>query len=203
MKIIKSSEIENELNQTTKRLDELAEMRNGINDNLKILQDGFVVGKTDFDKTQAEQARLDTLNSSIKSLETKQGELQTAYDESVKSEALQTLLESATEAAVEAQNLFNELLEMRHEFAKAVGEFAEKLCDKFYAFRLKKKEYAKLRSQMPANTGTPDISDDVRDLVERNYENLPPIKYADVVLSAVAFVGEERYKQEIAKSRAG
>ncbi len=202
MQTLTSNKIENELNQTSARLDELSLTRSGIQENLKILQDDFVLGKTDFDKTQSEQARLDTLNSLISSLEIKQRELQTAYDEAVENESLQTLLESARSAAVEAGVLFDDAIEMLREFAQTVGEFAEKLCDKFYAFRLKKKEYARLRRQLPPDLKL-NLSPELADLVDRNYENLPPIKYADVILSAVDLVGEERYKMELREKRAG
>ena len=40
----KSKQLENELNQTTKRLNELTEMRTGITANLEILQQGFIDG---------------------------------------------------------------------------------------------------------------------------------------------------------------
>ncbi len=56
----KSTEIENELNQTTKRLDELTEMRMRSGNNLQTLQQGFVSGKTSLDNLQAEQGKLTT-----------------------------------------------------------------------------------------------------------------------------------------------
>ncbi len=52
-----SKQIETELNQTTKRLDELTEMRAGITDNLKTLQQGFIGGKTSLDELQSEQGK--------------------------------------------------------------------------------------------------------------------------------------------------
>jgi cell division protein FtsB len=45
-----SKQIEIELNQTTKRLDELTEMRDDINAHLKTLQQGFIEGsRKDFE----------------------------------------------------------------------------------------------------------------------------------------------------------
>jgi uncharacterized coiled-coil DUF342 family protein len=71
MKTQKTTEIENELNQTTKRLGELTRMRDGITTNLQGLQKGFVSGTTPLDELQAGQGSLATLDSSIKALEAK------------------------------------------------------------------------------------------------------------------------------------
>jgi septal ring factor EnvC (AmiA/AmiB activator) len=57
----KSNQLEIELNQTTKRLDELTEMRDRLNNNLQILQQDFIDGKTSLDAVQTEQGQADNL----------------------------------------------------------------------------------------------------------------------------------------------
>ncbi len=163
----KPTEIENNLNQTTLRLDELVTMRDGINTSLQTLQDGFVNGKTSLDEVQAEQARLDTLNSSIKALEAKQDELHTAFQMASLSEPRQNLFESARATALEAETLFNESLAHRRELDNVIGELAEKFCDSLFSFHAKKREYMKLRGQFEPTTKTPGLSPEQNDFVER------------------------------------
>ena len=197
-----SKQIKTELDQTTKRLNELTQMREHLNNNLQTLQQGFVDGKVSLDELQAEQGRLTTLNDSIKSLEAKQSELQTAFKKASLSESRQELLESATKTALEAETLFKESLEIRDELDNAIGELAEKFCDKLSSFYAKQKEYLKLRAQFEQNTGTPGISDELVRMLERNHINFRPVKFGMSIGSAYQTIAIAKEKEEIAKSRA-
>ncbi len=199
---MKISTIKTELDLTTVRLDELTEMRDGINTSLQTLQDGFVNGKTSLDEVQAEQARLNTLNSSITALEVKRTELQTAFDEMTKAEARQNLIETARTTALEAETLFDEALELRRELDDAIGELAEKFTGKLFEFHEKRKAYVKLRGQFEPDTGTPGLSNEVVLLLEKNHLNFPPIRFGLSFQAACQVIEKEMEKQEIAKSRA-
>ncbi len=137
----KSTELKNELDGTAKKLSELITMQDGINISLKTLQNGFVGGKTSLDEVQAEQARLDTLNSSIKSLEGKQSELQTTFDNLSAVEARQALLEKLVTLGNETEPLINDYLETKSEFHEIISEYAEKLIKKITAYRATQKEF--------------------------------------------------------------
>jgi uncharacterized coiled-coil DUF342 family protein len=137
----KSTELKNELDGTAKKLSELITMQDGINISLKTLQNGFVGGKTSLDEVQAEQARLDTLNSSIKSLEGKQSELQTTFDNLSAVEARQALLEKLVTLGNETEPLINDYVETKREFHEIISEYAEKLIKKITAYRDTQKEF--------------------------------------------------------------
>jgi uncharacterized phage infection (PIP) family protein YhgE len=198
---MKVSTTKTELDLTNERLSELTEMRDGINTNLRTLQDGFVNGKTSLDEVQAEQARLNTLNSSITALEVKQSELQAAFAEMTKAEARQNLIESARTTAQQAETLFNESLELRRELDDAIGELAEKFTDKMFEFHEKRKSYMKLRGQFEPNQ-TPGLSDDVVLLLEKNHLNFSPIRFGLSVDSSIRTIEVEREKSELAKRQA-
>lgn len=199
---IQSTKIENELNQTTNRLDELAEMQTGITANLQTLQQGFIDGKTSLDELQMEQSKLTILNESIKALEAKQNELHSAFQKASFSESRQTLLESAKATALEAETLFYESLGIRNELDNAIGAIAEKFCDKLSGFYDKQKEYMKLRGQFEPNIKTPEISDELVSLLERNNLNFPPVRFGLSIQSAYQTIAIEKEKQELAESRA-
>ncbi len=144
----KSTEIKTELDRTTKRLDELTEMRAGVAGNLKTLQSGFVGGKTSLDELQAEQSKLTTLNDSIKALEAKQGELHAAFQKASLSESRQSLLESAKATALEAEPLFNEYLSIRAELNEVLAGYASRLIEKLGNYRNKQEQYASIVRQL-------------------------------------------------------
>jgi chromosome segregation ATPase len=198
----KLTEIENNLNQTTLRLDELAEMRLRLNNRLKTLQDGFVNGKTPLAEVQAEQSALDTLTSSITALEVNKSELQTAFDELAATETRATLIASARVAGLEAETLFDEALADRRELDDAIGKLSEKFTDRMFEFHSKKREYLKLRGQFPPDTKTPGLSNDVVLLLEKNHLNFPPVRFGLSVQAACQVIEKEMEKEEIAKSRA-
>jgi uncharacterized coiled-coil DUF342 family protein len=199
---MKVSTTKTELDLTNERLSELITMRDGINTNLQTLQDGFVNGKTSLDEVQAEQARLNTLNSSITALEVKQDELQAVFDELTAAETQATLIESARTTALEAKRLFDESLELRRELDNVIGELAEKFTDKLFEFHEKRKSYMKLRGQFEPDAGTPGLSNDVVLLLEKNHLNFPPIRFGLSFQAACQVIEKEMEKQEIAKSRA-
>jgi hypothetical protein len=198
---MKISTIKTELDLTNERLSELITMRGGISTNLQTLQDGFVNGKTSLDEVQAEQARLNTLNSSITALEAKQDELHTAFQMASLSESRQNLIESARTTAQQAETLFDEALELRRELDDAIGELAEKFCDKLFEFHEKRKAYVKLRGQFEPNQ-TPGLSDDVVLLLEKNHLNFPPIRFGLSFQAACQVIEKEMEKEEIAERQA-
>jgi hypothetical protein len=120
MKIQKSTEIETELNNATKRLDELTEMRDGITSNLETLQKGFIDGKTSLDELQTEQSKLTILNESIKALEAKQDELHSAFQKASLSESRKKTLERMKVIADETETAFNEYVSLRAQFNETI-----------------------------------------------------------------------------------
>ena len=197
-----SKQIKTELDQTTKRVDELTQMREHLAANLQSLQSEFVDGKTSLDELQTEQSKLTTLNASIESLEAKQSELQGAFQKASSSESRQKLLESATKTALEAETLFKELLGIRDQLDGVIGELAGKLCDKLSSFHAKQKEYLKLRGQFEQNTATPGISEELIRMLERNHINFTPVRFGVSIESARYTIAVAREQEEIAKSRA-
>jgi uncharacterized coiled-coil DUF342 family protein len=151
-----STEIEKELDQITRRLDQLVETRNGID--LDALQKDFINGEKTFDEFQAAQGKFTILGESIKGLEAKQDELHTAFQKASLSESNQKLLESATAAATEAETLFNESLEIRNELDAVIARLAENLHDKLSEFYDKRREYLAIRFKIQDGEKTPGIS---------------------------------------------
>ncbi len=192
-----SQEIEKELNQTTKRLDELTEMRDGITANLKTLQQGFIDGKTSLDELQGEQARLTTLNSSITALETKRTELQTAYDKAAAMETRQALLEKAKVTATEAEKFHSEYLEIRNEFNDSIRDYTEKTVEKIAAWRNKQRDFGRIASE----TGLTIKELEGLGLRAESYKvataehiNPPPIEYEVAVIAAVNLLSAKIYR---------
>ncbi len=197
-----SNQIKTQLDQTTFRLDELTAMRDGINNNLQTLQQGFIDGKTSLDELQTEQGKLATLNESIKALEAKQDEIHSAYQKASLSESNQKLLESATAVAHEAETVFNESLTIRNELDTAIGQLTKKLYDKLLSFDDKRKQYLAIRSKIPGGAKTPELTDDLLRMLERNQMNFPPIKFGAAIGAAYEQIRRQKEKQELAKSTA-
>jgi uncharacterized coiled-coil DUF342 family protein len=147
MKIQKSTEIETELSNATKRLDELTEMRDGITANLQTLQQGFIDGKTTLDELQTEQGKLTTLESSIKALEAKQDELHTAFQKASAFETRQALLEKAKVTAVESEKVHTEFISIRGEFNDSIRDFTQKTYDLMAAWRNKQKDFKRIAGE--------------------------------------------------------
>jgi hypothetical protein len=199
---MKISTMKTELDQTTEKLSELITMRDRLNTNLQTLQARFINGKIPLGEMEVEQARLNTLNSSIKALEAKQSELKTAFDEVTATEARQNLLESARATALQAETLFDEALELRRELDDAIGNSAEKFTDKMLEFHAKRKSYLNLRGQLEPTIKIPEISDDAILLLEKNHLNFSPIRFGLSVQSACEVIEKEREKSELAKRQA-
>src|SRR5687768_12915567 len=94
--------VKTELDQTSNRLSELKQMREGLQQKLENLQDGFIKGKSSLDDVQAAQGKLDTLNSSIRALEAKESELRTAFTDKRNSESHQDILNQMKSCADQA-----------------------------------------------------------------------------------------------------
>lgn len=217
----KPTEIKTELDSTTKRLDELTEMRDGINNNLQTLQSGFVDGKASLDNLQTEQSKLAALDSSIKILEAKQEESHSEFQKASLAEKRKELLGKAKVIATDAETFLNEYFEMRGEFESLISDSAEKLIDKVLAFRNKQKEYAatireiepKITKQPTMESRQAEISLDKEleqlglegktlNLATTDYINYPPAKFGECIAIAERLVAEEIYRKGQAEQRA-
>jgi uncharacterized coiled-coil DUF342 family protein len=201
----KSNQIEGELNQTTKRLDELTEMRDGITVNLQGLQQGFIDGKTSLDELQAEQGKLITLDSSIKVLEAKQDELHTAFQKASLSEARQTLLKKAKETAIEAESFHNEYLKMRNDFHDSIRDYTEKLIGKLKSYRGKQKEFGRIADQTQLTFKELEqlgLSPESHKIATSSYINYQPFEYGEVVALAENLLAGKLNKAAQAKDKA-
>jgi uncharacterized phage infection (PIP) family protein YhgE len=175
-------------------------MRMRLNKRLKTLQDGFVSGKTPLAEVQSEQAGLDTLNSSIKALEDNKSELQTSFDEASTAENLQNLLASAKSTAHEAQTAFDEAMQIRQKANDLIETHAEKYLAKIGQFHALKREYNQIRAE--SGSETPGISTGTKDLLERNYEDYPTVKFAPSFHSAVGLIAHEINRLDFKSRRA-
>jgi archaellum component FlaC len=184
----KSNQIEIELNQTTKRLDELTEMRDGINNNLQTLQKGFIDGKTSLDALQAEQSKLTTLNESIKALEAKQDELHTAFQKASLSETRQALLEKAKVTAIEAETFHHEFTEIRSKFHDSIRDYAEKTVEKMSAWRGKQRDFGRIENETQLTFQELEqlgLTAESYKVATAEYINPPQLEYADALGTAV------------------
>jgi DNA repair exonuclease SbcCD ATPase subunit len=201
----KSNQIENELNQTTKRLDELTEMRTGITTNLQTLQKGFIDGKTSLDALQAEQSKLTTLESSIKALEAKQDELHTAFQKASASETRQALLEKAKVTATEAEAFHHEFTEIRNKFNDSVRDYAEKTVEKMSAWRGKQRDFGRIANE----TGLTFQELEQLGLTAESYKaataeyiNPTPLEYGAALSAAVSVLTAKLDRAAQAKDKA-
>jgi uncharacterized coiled-coil DUF342 family protein len=196
----KSIKIENEILKTVERIDELYESRNGIKTNLETLQAGFVDGATPLDELQAGQARLDTLESSIAALNAKRSELQTSFDETLALENHQSLLDAARATADQAASFFDEAMEIRQKANDLIASHAEMYMEKIGKFHILKKQYNQIRAE--SDCETPGISTGTKDLLERNYENFPTVKFAPSFHIAVGLIAHEINRLDFKSRRA-
>jgi chromosome segregation ATPase len=213
----KSKQIESELNQTTKRLDELTEMRNGIKTILQTLQQGFIGGKTSLDELQTEQGKLTILNESIKALEAKQGELHSAFQKASLSESRSATLKQMKVIAGEAETTFNEYVELRRKFAETISKDGEKLFDTLVSFRSKQREFERaFRELAPGVINFRPVPADAREsyrqvaaelkeigldgknleFVTSAYQNFPQIDFGECVHIVEQTIGNKRDRQE-------
>ena len=201
----KSNQIENELNQTTKRLDELTEMRDRLNTNLQALQNGFIGGKTPLDALQTEQGKLATLDSSIKVLEVKQSELQTALDDAFANETRQTLLGNLKTIAERADASFIEYDDLRVKLGETIAAAIEKIISKGAEFYGKQREFRAVSNQIEAEEPGFNIAGELSrlGLPEKSYNSattefihLSPCKFGECVALAERLVGQEIQRRQ-------
>jgi chromosome segregation ATPase len=217
MKIQKSTEIETELNNATKRLDELTEMRDGITANLETLQKGFIDGKTSLDDLQTEQGKLTILNESIKALEARQDELHSAFQKARLSESRAETLKQMKVIADETETAFNEYVSLRTQFNETIRQDGEKMVDALVLFHSKQREFAQsFRALAPgvtsfrpvpteASESYGQVNSELKEIglsvaklifVTSTYQNLPKIDFVEIVGIIERFIGNGRFNAE-------
>jgi DNA repair ATPase RecN len=221
MKAQKSTEIENELNQTVKRLDELTEMRMRLNTNLQTLQKGFIDGKTSLDELQTAQGKQTTLESSIKALEAKQSELHDVFQKASLSESRADILREMEKTIVRGKTSFDEYIAIREELSGIIGKYCERLIAKSTVFHKSREEYQTLarrlepeladfhtlsrhsiqRQELEKSVAEEVKSLDVRgeDLRLLSTESLipPGVRFGQSIEAAVSLVAEEKQREMI------
>jgi archaellum component FlaC len=207
----KSNQIENELNQTTKRLDELTEMRDGINNNLQTLQSGFVDGKASLDNLQTEQSKLAALDSSIKVLEVKQSELQTALKYDQDAETVKTLLGNLKTIAEQSDAAFIEYDDLRVKLGETIAAAVEKIISKSAEFYGKQREFRAAGNQIEAKEPGFNIAGELSRLglpgksynsATTEFIHLSPCKFGECVALAERLVGQEIQRRQQATEQA-
>ncbi len=207
----KSIEIENELNQTTNRLDELTKMRDGINNNLQTLQSAFVDGKTSLDEVQTEQGKLAALDSSIKVLEIKQEELHSTFQKASLSETVKTDIGNLKIIAEQSDAAFTEYDGLRVKLGETIAATVEKIISKSAAFYGKQREFRALQNQIEAIDSGINIAGELSrlGLPEKSYNSattefihLSPCKFGDCVALAERLVGQEIQRRQQAAEQA-
>ena len=141
MKQQSAKDLQLELDAADKRINELTEMRKEAADNFQKAQDAFVGAKISLDELQTEQSKLQLLDNTIESLESKRSELQTALDAATEKETRADTLSALKTIAGEAETAFNEYVSNRSELDKAIALHGEKTFDALMAFRGKQKEF--------------------------------------------------------------
>jgi uncharacterized phage infection (PIP) family protein YhgE len=211
LKMRKSTQIKTELDQTTKRLDELNAMQAGLTANLKTLQDGFISGKTSLDEVQTEQGKLTTLDSSIKVLETKRTELQTELQAAQDAENIKALIGNLKTIAEQAEAAFSEYDDLRVQFGEVMTETVEKLISKQAEYRGKRKEFKTIRDRIEAKAPDIKIGNELRAIglddkafttAVNDYPVFTPCKYGELVAIAEQRAVYEKQKKETDANRA-
>jgi uncharacterized phage infection (PIP) family protein YhgE len=207
----KSIEIETELDSTTKRLDELTEMRDRLNNNLQTLQSGFVDGKASLDELQTEQSKLAALDSSIKVLEVKQSELHSAFQKASLSETVKTDIGNLKTIAEQADAAFTEYDGLRVKLGETIAAAVEKIISKSAEFYGKQREFRAVRNQIEAKEPGFNIAGELSrlGLPEKSYNSattefihLSPCKFGECVALAERLVGQETQRRQQATEQA-
>jgi len=222
---MKSEQIETELNNATKRLDELNEMRDGITTNLRSLQSGFIGGETLLDELQSEQGKLTILNESIKALEAKQTELHAAFQKESLSESRSAKLKQMKAIASEGETLLSEYTELRAAFGETIKAEGEKMFDALVAFRDKQGEFQRAFDELvPGINNLRFVPSEARESfiqvkkeleqigfsdhdfnsITKEHLRLPPIVFEEAVVFSEQFIGGqiEREKQKARQAAA-
>ncbi len=157
MAIEKSEQIKTEIEQTTKRLDELTETQKDISDNLKVMQDGFIAGTITLDAMQTEQSKLTVLNDSIKALDAKrtglEADLKAAQSIALRADIVKQLAEAASAAA----SSFSEHARITDELNAHLGQKSGELLDRTASVIENRRKFRQLYSQI-VPTGDGSIS---------------------------------------------
>ncbi len=205
-----SKQIEIELAGVTKRLDELIETRDGINNNLQTLQQGFIDGKTSLDEVRSLQSELAALDSSIKVLEVKQEELHSAFQKASLSESVKTDIGNLKTIAEQAGVAFTEYDGLRVNLGETIAATVEKITSKNAEFYGKQKEFHAVRNQIEAKDSGANIADELSrlGLPEKSYflatselVNLTPCKFGEAVAVAEMIVGQEAERRQRASEQ--
>jgi len=141
MKTQTAAEIKTELDAANKRISELTELRKTAAGNVEDSQSNFIKSKIPLDQLQAEQSKLDLLDNSIKSLQTRQSELHTELQSAAKSEAHKDTLARLKGTANEAETAYNEYVAYRAEFDKVIALHSKKVFGAIETFRGKQREF--------------------------------------------------------------
>jgi hypothetical protein len=205
MKTQKSTEIENELGQTTKRLGELITMRDGIGNNHQALQKGFVSGTTTLEELQAGQGSLATLESSITGLKAKQSELETELEAAQKAELKQDAIQQMKKLVVEAELVFTSYLALRTATDAVFAEAAQKLVDKNSDWRKKQSQFAAIARETGLTTS--EIKSLLNDekafnLATITTYSVPPLAFGYAVSAAESILSSNLNKEVQAKEQA-
>jgi phosphoglycerate-specific signal transduction histidine kinase len=195
----KSIEIENEITRTTQKIDELDSVKDSLQTELQNLQKSFADGKTLFAELQTGQAKMSVLTDSLKSMNLALNKLRGDFDAALTAENLESLLQSAKSTACEAQTAFDEAMEIRQKANDLIETHAEMYMEKIGKFQALKKEYNQIRAESDCEI---DISTDVKDLLERNYEDFPALKFAPSFHIAVGLIAHEINRLDLKTRRA-
>jgi DNA repair exonuclease SbcCD ATPase subunit len=196
----KSNEIQSEITRTTQKIDELDSVKDSLQTELQNLQKSFTDGKTSFAELQTVQSKMTVLTDSITSMNSALNKLRGDFDAALTAENLQNLLASAKSTALEAQTAFDEAMAVRQKANNLIASHAEMYMEKIGKFQALKKEYNRIRAE--SGSETPGISTGTKDLLERNYENYPPLKFAPSFHIAVGLIAHEINRVDLKTRRA-
>jgi uncharacterized phage infection (PIP) family protein YhgE len=196
----KSNEIQSEITRTTQKIDELDSVKDSTRTELQGLQKSFADGKTSFAELQTVQSKMTVLTDSITSMNSALNKLRGDFDAALTAENLQNLLASAKATAHQAQTAFDEAMQIRRKANDLIETHAEKYLAKIGQFHALKREYNQIRAE--SDCETPGISTGTKNLVERNYEDYPPQKFAPSFHSAVGLIAHEINRLDFKSRRA-
>jgi chromosome segregation ATPase len=196
----KSIEIENEITRTTQKIDELDSVKDSTRTELQGLQKSFADGKTSFAELQTGQSKMSVLTDSITSMNSALNKLRGDFDAALTAENLQNLLASAKATAHQAQTAFDEAMAVRQKANDLIASHAEMYMKKIGKFQVLKKQYNQIRAE--SDCETPGISTEIKDLLERNYENYPALKFAPSFHIAVGLIAHEINRLDFKSRRA-
>ena len=197
-----SKQIETELNNATKRLDELTAMRSGLTANLQTLQAGFIDGKTSLDELQTEQGKLTTLESSIKALESKQNELHDTFQKASFAEAQAEIISRLKSLAASAEEAFAAREQIRMEFDLIISKYAKNLFDASAKLEAQTQDFTRNLSSLSEDNQKQLRSDAAIDpasfsLLEKGNRKSPnQFEFGDVINTVEMTLAQKKYRAE-------